>query len=109
VHLVRCRGFWLWALAGFFVTFSLVSAASIGLFVLPVAAASVWAASRWSRPWPEGLGLGVGAAAVCFLIAWIQREPGGLDPTSWLLAGTVLALVGIVGYALLTRRISHPA
>jgi hypothetical protein len=46
---------------------------------------------------------------VCFLIAWIQREPGGFNSTTWLVAGSVLALGGIVGFALLTRRISRPA
>jgi hypothetical protein len=109
VHLLRCRGFWLWALAGWLAAFTIVSAASIGIFVFPLAAASVWAASRWSRPWPEALGLSAGAAGVCFLIAWIQREPGGFNSTTWLVGGSVLAVVGIVGFGWLTRRISRPA
>jgi hypothetical protein len=95
--------------AGGLTTFSLLAAASIGLFVLPAALLALWIASRGAPRGPEPFGLFAGAAAVCFLITWIQREPGGLDSLPWLVAGLVLAALGIGGYAALERRGSRPA
>jgi hypothetical protein len=108
-HALRCGRFWLWALAGGLLTFSVVGAASIGLFVLPLALAAIWFAFRAGRVWPEALGTLAGAAAVCFLIGYLQSEPGGFDSLPWFVAGCVLAPTGMVGYALLARRISRPA
>jgi hypothetical protein len=109
VHLVGCRRFWLWGLAGGLVTFSIIAAASIGLLVSPFALIALWLASRAAPMWPEVLGTLAGAAAICFLIAYIQREPGGFDSVAWLVAGIVLTVLGVGGYALLARRASHVA
>lgn len=109
MHLTGCGRFWLWAVAGGLVTFSLVAAASIGLFVLPVAAVATALVARSTRARAEPFGALVGAGAICFLIAWIQRAPGGFDSRSWLVAGTVLAALGLAGYALLARRLAPPA
>jgi hypothetical protein len=109
MYLAGCRRFWFWALAGWLVAFSVVGAASIGLFALPVAALATVFAARATRGRAEPLGALVGAAAVCFIIAWIQRAPGGFDSRSWLVAGAVLAAVGFGGYALLARRLAPRA
>ena len=104
-HLAGSRRFWVWALAGWLVTFSFVGAASIGLFLLPLAALVTALVARSTRTRAEPLGALVGAGAVCFVIALIQREPGGFDARSWLAAAIVLTAVGLAGYAVLGRRI----
>jgi apolipoprotein N-acyltransferase len=104
MHLAGCGRFWLWSLAGALVTFALLAAASIGIFVLPFAVLVLFFLSRRTRDRAELLGALVGAGAVCAAIAWIQREPGGFDASHWLLAAVVLAVAGIAGYALLGRR-----
>lgn len=109
MHLTGCVRFWLWALAGALVTFSLITAASIGLFILPVAALVTAFVARSTRFRAEPLGALVGAGAICLLIAWLQRAPGGFDWRPWLLAGVVLAGFGAAGYAVLTRRFAPPA
>jgi hypothetical protein len=109
MHLAGCGRFWLWAVAGALVSFSLVAAASIGFLVLPVAAVALALVARATRSRAEPFGALVGAGAICFLIAWIQRAPGGFDSRSWLLAGSMLAVVGLFGYSLLARRLAPPA
>jgi hypothetical protein len=109
MHLAGCGRFWLWAVAGGLVTFAFVAAASIGLLVLPFAAVATFFVARSSRGRAEPLGALVGAASICFLIAWIQRSAGGFDSRPWLLAGIILAAVGIAGYAVLGRRLAPPA
>jgi hypothetical protein len=101
--------FWLWAVAGALVTFSLVAAASIGLFVLPVAALATALVARRTRARAEPLGALVGAGAICLLIAWLQRAPGGFDWRPWLVAGAILAGLGVAGYGLLVRRVAPRA
>jgi hypothetical protein len=105
MQLGGCGRFWLWAVAGALVGFSLVAAASIGLLVLPVAAVALALVARATRNRAEPFGALVGAGAICFLIAWIQQAPGGFDSRSWLLAGSLLVLLGLVGYG----RLAPPA
>jgi hypothetical protein len=109
MHLVGCGRFWLWAIAGALVTFSFVAAASIGLLILPFAALATAFIARSTRARAEPLGALVGAAAICFLIAWLQRGPGGLDSRPWLAVGILLAGAGLAGYTLLTRRVAPRA
>ena len=109
MHLVGCGRFWLWAIAGALVTFSFVAAASIGLVVLPFAALATVFIARSTRNRAEVFGAPVGAAAICFLIAWLQRAPGGFDSRPWLAAGILLAGAGIAGYSLFTHRFAPPA
>ena len=104
MQLAGCGRFWLWSLAGALVAFALLAAASIGFLVLPFALIGLFLATRKTRDRAEMLGALAGAGAVCGAIAWIQRGPGGLDATGWLIAGAILALCGIAGYALLGRR-----
>jgi hypothetical protein len=109
MHGTGGKRFWLWAFAGALLTFSLVAAASIGLLVLPVAAFVTVFVARSTRTRAEPLGSLVGVAAICFLIAWIQRGPGGLDSRPWFAAGVVLAAAGVAGYTVLSRRLAPPA
>jgi hypothetical protein len=109
MHLTGCGRFWLWSLAGALVTFSLLAAASIGFLVLPFAALALFFVVPRTRNRAEMLGGLVGAAAVCFAIAWIQRGPGGFDAGSWLVAGIALAVAGLAGYGVFARRLAPPA
>lgn len=108
-HLAGCGRFWLWAVAGALVVFSVIAAASIGLFVLPIAALAAVLAVRRTRSRTEMLGVFVGAGGVCGLIALLQRGSGSLDATPWIVAAVVFAAVGIVGYAVLERRLAPRA
>jgi hypothetical protein len=103
-HLARCGRFWFWAIAGALVAFSVIAAASIGLFVLPIAALATFLAVRRTRSRTELLGVFVGAGGVCGLIALLQRGPGSLDTTPWIVAAVVFAAVGTIGYAVLEGR-----
>jgi hypothetical protein len=87
MHLLGCGRFWLWAIAGALVTFSFVAAASIGLLILPFAALATVFIARSTRDRAEPLGSLVGAASICFLIAWLQRAPGGFDARPWVRRG----------------------
>jgi drug/metabolite transporter superfamily protein YnfA len=109
MHLAGCGRFWLWAAAGAAVAFALVAAASIGLLVLPLAIIVTVLAANSTRRRIEALGGLVGAAIICFLIAWIQQGPGGFDSRPWFAAGVVLAAAGVAGYAVLARRLAPPA
>ena len=116
-----------WVLAGALVVFSLLGAASIGLFIAPLAAVAIWLTLRFGRAGPEMLGMLSGAGAVCLLIAFLNRGTtlpcpeqghavvspgetevscGGHAPTPWLVAGLVLVAAGIVAYVL-ARRGTH--
>ena len=107
-HLAGCGRFWLWAVAGALVAFSLIAAASIGLFVLPVAGLVTVVAAR-THNWTETLGALAGVGGTCGLIALLQRGPGSLDATPWLVAAVLLAAAAIAGYALFERRLAPPA
>jgi hypothetical protein len=119
-----------WALASALVIFGVITGLSIGLFVLPFAVVAVLLAGRRNRVWPEGpMGGLVGAGGVCLLVAYLNRGPftpcapesvnvrlndgghfhcGGLDPTTWLAAGALLVVAGLLGYvvSLRTRRVT---
>ena len=114
-----------WALAIGLLTFAVISAASIGLLILPVALVliivlAVRKRARPASPW----GAPVGAGVVLFLIGVlhlgdnpcspigartvVQRGEtftcGGFDPTPWLIAGSFLAAVGCAGFVVWRRR-----
>ena len=112
-----------WVLAGALAVFSLLAAASIGLFTAPLAAVAIWLAFRFGRAGPEMLGMVSGAGTVCLLIAFLSRDTtpcteqghtfssgetevscGGLAPTPWPVAGLVLLAAGVVAYVLARRR-----
>jgi len=61
--------FLVWIAAGFLVSFSLITGLSIGLFILPIAAAVlIWAARR-APHLPEALGFVAGIVATALLVA----------------------------------------
>ncbi len=113
-----------WTVAFALTALAAVGAMSIGMFILPVALGAVVLAARRNRSWPEALAGGfLGVAAVCLLVAYLQRgyvpcPPlpatvhvgpgqgggcGGLDPTPWLGVGLLLAATGLLSYALVRR------
>ena len=78
------RWFGAWSIVGALLTFSFLTGLSIGLFVLPFAAvALVWTARR-APDAREALGIAAGAGLVAVLVA----------P----LAGTIVAVLALVGY-----------
>ncbi len=120
-------GFSVWALVGALFSLSVLGAASIGLFVLPVAVVALVLACVFVRAWPEITGLLEGAAALSLFVgmANLHATPcpssgsgavhigrpgegtfscGGLDPMPWLLVGTVLAGAGLISYSLARLR-----
>ena len=116
-----------WTLALSLAAFAVVSVMSIGMFVLPFAVAAAAIVARRNRTWPESVFGGLlGAAAVCLLVAYLNRayspcpagpmwlgpgehvRCGGLNPLPWLTVGALLTAVGLVGYAAF-RRHREPA
>jgi hypothetical protein len=113
-----------WVGAGALVAFALVSAASIGLFVLPFAFVALWVVLRHARPRATAFGLISGAGLVCLLI-WalnagsspcpesgsrtappggVEEGCGGLDALPFLVAGIALTLTGPALFAAARRR-----
>ena len=94
------------------------AAPPVGLVVIALLA-------RFTRIWPEVLGVSQGIAAVCFLVValnadyWtcppigevITRTPdsltvescGGLNPWPWLIVGLILAVGGAAAYRVAKR------
>jgi len=116
-----------WSMAGAVFTFSFLTGFSIGLFILPLAAALlIWVAR--SAPHPiEALGFIEGIGATLLLIAVLNRDYtpcppqgrlqlpagnppgssvscGGFDPAPWLISGLVVTALALLGYAVLHRR-----
>jgi hypothetical protein len=105
-----------WAGAGAILAFSLVSALSIGIFILPFAFLAFWAILRRSPPPATWFGLASGAGLVCLAI-WalnvgskpcpesgtvtispgeVEEACGGRDALPFLVAGIALTLTGLV-------------
>jgi hypothetical protein len=115
------RWFAVWLAAGGVFTFSFLTGFSIGLFVLPFAAALLLYVAWRSPHVTEALGSVAGVGATLLLIALLSRdykpcpegglyippdappgtsvECGGSDPTPWFVAGIAVAAAGIVAYA----------
>lgn len=86
-------------------TFSFLTGLSIGLFVLPLAAALLlWVASH-APHLPDALGFAAGMGAVLLLVAFLSRGGTGLDPIPWLLAGLAVDGLALLAYSLLRRRV----
>lgn len=119
-----------WAFVGALLSFSVLAAASIGLFVLPAALLALAVTSWTVRVWPEIVGTLEGVAAPILVVglANLGSTPcpssgsghvhpgggpgtgttsfscGGLDPSPWLLAGVGMAAAGFAAYALARER-----
>ena len=112
------RGFAAWAVVGALLALSLWGAASIGLFVFPLAVLGVVLVRRRARPWPEAAGMLEGVAALSLFVgtANLGSSPcpaagsgtvnlgagagggsacGGMEPLPWLLVGLALAATGL--------------
>jgi hypothetical protein len=118
-----------WAAAGATFTFSLLTGLSIGLLVLPFAAALLLVVATRSPHVREALGFVLGVGAVLLLIAFVNRDYrpcpsgglsippgapagtsvscGGVDPEPWLWSGVVVATIGVAAYALARRLTSR--
>lgn len=65
----RAWWFTLWAVAGFFTSISLATGLSIGILILPAAAAALLWAARRAPYLPEAAGFAVGIGVTAALIA----------------------------------------
>lgn len=119
-----------WSLAAALTTFSFLTGFTVGLFVLPLAAAAVlWVAGR-SPHLREGIGAVAGVGAVLLLAALLNRdyEPcpkelslpagappgasvscGGYDPAPWFVAGLALSGCALLAYGVALWRGSRTA
>ena len=98
-------GFAAWTGAGAFLTFSFLTGLSIGLLLLPLAAAALLATALAAPHLAESSGFVAGAGATALVVAaanWGDGEPGP-TPLRWLLAGIGLIGTAVAGYAA-TRR-----
>jgi hypothetical protein len=111
-------GFLAWAGLAAVVALAGVTAASIGVFLLPVVLGVSIAVGRRARAWPESLGALEGVAAVALVIGLAnlgssacpsngelilkpgehEASCGGLTPEPFLVAAVVIALIGLAGY-----------
>ena len=112
-------GFAAWALVGALLSLSVLGAASIGLFVLPVALLAAVTVGWTMRIWPEIAGALEGIAALSLFVGLgnLGSRPcpssgshtssdtsgssftcGGFDPRPWLVIGVVLAGAGLAVY-----------
>ncbi len=83
-----------WTLAGGLMTFSFLTGFSIGLFVVPLAAATVlWVASRAPGAF-DAIGFVEGIGMTLLLVALLNPDAG---PT-WIYAGLLLGLGAMAAY-----------
>lgn len=120
------RWFAAWCAAGALFTFSFLTGLSIGLLVLPFAAAAVLFVA-WRAPHVlETLGSVAGVGVTLLLVAFLSRdyrpcpegglslppdappgtsvECGGFDPAPWLLAGLMSLALPLLAYATASLR-----
>ncbi len=110
----------MWSIVGALVAFALVSVASVGVFVVPIAAIAALLAARYLGIGLELLGLVMGAAAISLLVALLnldyrpcpagdlRLEPGamseqscgGFNPLPWFVAAGGLAVASVAGYTI---------
>jgi hypothetical protein len=108
-----------WTAAFGLLTFAVLGAASIGIFVLPFAAGALIIVARRDRAWPEApLGglIGVGALSLVVGLVNLPFDPcppggipmvlergetfrcGGRNPIPWLVVGSGAIALGLIGY-----------
>jgi hypothetical protein len=84
-----------WAVAGALLTFSFLTGFSIGLVVLPVAAAVLlWVASRTPGA-TDAAGFFAGMGLLLSTVGVVSPETGA----GWVLVGAALAVLAVVAYA----------
>ena len=107
-----------WAVLAALAALAVVTAASIGMFLVPVVLGAAIFVSTRARAWPESLGAleGVAAMALVIGLANLGSSPcpsngelilkpgeheascGGLAPEPFLVVAVVTALIGLAGY-----------
>jgi hypothetical protein len=124
---VGWRAFAEWASGVALLSFAVVGAASIGLFVLPFALLSLLIVARRNREWPEATGGLAGIGSICLFVGFgnLDYTPcptmpiryrvlegtrgsfscGGPEPMPWLAIGLLLTATGIVMYWIFRRRL----
>jgi hypothetical protein len=121
-------GYAAWAISGLLLTVAVLALPSIGLFLLPfAAAAAVYSARRFPGAPVVGLIAGGGLALVAIGIVNLGNHscprqpvsipPGRLTSTScggpsawpWLMAGTILLVIGLALAAVLWSRTRSPS
>jgi hypothetical protein len=101
--------FGVWALEGALLAFSLLGAASIGLFVMPVAVLVLVVLARARAAGPQMLGALSGAGVPALVVAGLQQGPGDLDARPWLIVGLILVAAGVAGYVAVRPRAQPPS
>jgi hypothetical protein len=125
VKLSGWGGFAAWAFVGALFSLSLLGAASIGLFIMPVAVLALLMVARTVQTWPEVAGLLEGMASMALFVGITNlgstpcpetgsgtvgpgeaatTSCGGWDPSPWILVGLALAAVGLAVYVLARDR-----
>jgi len=97
------RWFGAWWVSGGVFAFSLVTGLSIGLFVLPFAAAALFVVAARAPHLPETSGFVAGVGTLALVVAWLNRDDG-IDVTSWLAGGFVLTTAAVAAFALTRSR-----
>jgi hypothetical protein len=100
-HGWRWFGAW-WASGGVF-AFSFVSGFSVGLFVLPFAAAALFVVAAQAPHLPETGGFVAGVGTLALVVAWLNWDHG-IGAASWLAGGLVLTTVAVAAFALTCSR-----
>jgi len=115
--------FGLWALPGLVLG---LQVSTIGVLLIPVGLAATLLLVKFTRVWPEVLGLFEGVALICFLVTVLNagywtcppsgevvtrtqssvtyESCGSLNPWPWLIIGTVFAVGGAIAYSVAARR-----
>lgn len=114
----------LWALVGAGACLAVLGAASIGLLVAPVVAASAWVLLVTTPADRSLAGAVSGASLPLLYVAWLNRAgPGEVcrvevrftecserwSPWPWLVAGLVLLAAGVTAFRLLGRGVRRVA
>ena len=114
--------FSLWAVLGIVVG---LQVSAIGVLLLPVGLVVIVLLAKFTRIWPEVLGIFEGIAAVCFLVVALSADYwtcpprgevitrtkdsvtvescGTLNPWPWLIAGLILAVGAALAYRVAKR------
>ncbi|MDX6469270.1 MAG: hypothetical protein QOF75_1073 [Gaiellaceae bacterium] len=102
-HLLSCKWFWAWALAGAASTLALLV---FGMLGIPFVALVVWAMRYRGRTGSSTFGLLTGIGAVLLFVAAVQRggDDHSLDARPWLVAGVLFAATGVLAHARNARR-----
>ena len=104
--------FFAWPLVGAALAFSVVSAMTIGIFLLPFVLVGLFALLKWGGDRKSSAGLFSGAGLPFLFIAYINRNgPGNIctpygqggqqctqegSPLPWLIIGAILVLLGVL-------------